>query len=182
MTSSRAQPQPSSQLEKDINFNLLFLLTAHHPPCQLNRTFRIGISGKTLYLCTRCLGQWIGFVLSIGWGLCTIPAERNFVQNILVFGLLPLPVAIDWSTQTLGYRESNNPLRMLTGLLYGASLGQYISSLFSRDWPAALTGASVYFFYMLIFWFVISRPGIASTYLRPYEEFIREHFTEANSV
>jgi uncharacterized membrane protein len=165
----------------DRPYNLLFLLTAHHPPCQLNRTFHVGIGSRKLYLCTRCLGQWIGVALSIGWGLITTPAEKNLAESILVFGLLPFPIALDWSTQTLGLRESNNPLRLLTGWLYGVSLSQYVFALLRQDCTATWVGTGAFLCYMLVFCFIVSRPGIAATYLRPYEAFIREYTTGKNS-
>jgi len=157
-------------------YGLLYLLLAHHPPCQINRTFRIQVGDRILNICSRCLGQWIGFALVIIWSLNAIPIERGLGQSFLVFGLLPLPIAVDWSTQTLGLRESTNPLRALTGFLYGLGLGQYIVSLLSRDWLAVTTATSIFLCYMLVFWLVVSKPGIASNYLKPYEEFIREHF------
>ena len=165
---------PRRSLSSHGQYGWLYLLLAHHPPCQINRTFRIQVGDRVLNICSRCLGQWIGFALVIIWSLNAVPVERGLGQSLLVFGLLPLPVAVDWSTQTLGLRESTNPLRALTGFLYGLGLGQYIVSLLSRDWLTVTAATSIFLCYALVFWLVVSRPGIASKYLKPYEEFIRE--------
>lgn len=159
-------------------YGLLYLLLAHHPPCQLNRTFRIRVGGKTVDVCSRCLGQWFGFLSSLIWGLIFMPVDRGLAEGLLVFGLLPLPVAVDWSTQTLGLRESTNLVRVLTGLLYGVALAQYVVSVVSRDWMTVITATSVFVCYMLVFWLVVSRPGVATSYLKPYEEFIHEQFSD----
>lgn len=161
---------------------ILFLLTAHHPPNQLNRTLHFRVGRRSLYLCTRCLGKWLGLPLALCWGLAATQGEGSLVAELLVLALLPLPVAIDWSTQTLGYREGRNLVRIITGFLYGVALGRYATHWLRADWPAAGLGSLILLVYFLVFCFVISRPGVAAGYLAPYERFIAQHFGEQGPI
>jgi uncharacterized membrane protein len=176
MTGLETQCEPPVQTHQVTQLGVLFLLTAHHPPDQLHRTFHVRVGQRSLYLCTRCLGQWLGFLLSIAWALVLMNGESSPVVDLLILALLPLPVALDWSTQTLGYRESSNLVRIITGFLYGVALGLFAAHLFHRNWLMVGSGALVFLVYFLVFCFVISRPGIAAAYLAPYEQFIAKRF------
>ena len=47
---------------------------------------------------------------------------------ILIAALMMVPTFIDGLTQFLGYRESNNKIRFMTGLLAGFGLGLLVKA------------------------------------------------------
>jgi len=67
-------------------------------------------------MCSRCLGIWLGFL--IGTSLFTL----NFLISIQISILMIFPMLIDGFSQNFGFRESNNLLRLFTGLLFGIGL------------------------------------------------------------
>lgn len=81
--------------------------------CHRRKERSIKMLGYTFPLCARCTGLWLGF----GIGLILRILSLNMP---LVFAIsLTLPLIIDGFTQFLGFRESNNLLRLLTGVLCG---------------------------------------------------------------
>lgn len=69
-------------------------------------------SGRPLPICARCTGLWIGYGLA---------------ATMVWFWMLPwwlslwlvAPLIADGGTQALGWRTSNNTLRLVTGLMAG---------------------------------------------------------------
>jgi uncharacterized membrane protein len=47
-----------------------------------------------------------------------IPFQTGFVTALI----LALPAIVDWITQNVGFRESNNPVRVVTGFLEGVGV------------------------------------------------------------
>jgi uncharacterized membrane protein len=97
------------------------------------------IKGKP-FLCYRCFGlnagfflmiiiQTIGFILlAQGTGFLTIHwleliTGKSFILKILMVLIMQLPFVIDGLLQSLTRYTSNNPLRLLTGLIGG--IGQF---------------------------------------------------------
>jgi uncharacterized membrane protein len=89
-----------------------------------NHYFTLNIFGHKLRLCARCSGYLLGILTSIFY--------FNYLSNPLVFldlgfqqqtcVILALPYALDWITQSWGFRESSNPVRLVTGILLGVDL------------------------------------------------------------
>lgn len=86
--------------------------------------------GRPLPVCARCTGILLGFlalpllafqVFHLGWTTCL---------------LLLLPAYADGTSQALGWRESTNWLRLLTGFLCG--LGQMGLAALTGDWLIGL--------------------------------------------
>lgn len=75
---------------------------------------------KPLPLCARCTGTLLGvFTLPIfHWGILDPSIELIFI--------LGAPALFDALTQFLGWRKSNNKLRLLTGFLLGMGIGALI--------------------------------------------------------
>lgn len=72
------------------------------------------MNGRQFHVCARCTGLLIGTVFS--WALFPIHGTA--------FGLFVAVLVIllsDGITQLLRIRESNNALRLLSGLLFGAT-------------------------------------------------------------
>jgi len=89
-----------------------------------NRTINIFGLGK--YLCARCQGIFIGFI--VGFLLLSLGLRLSLILSISCF----IPLLIDGFTQLFGYRESINSLRFTTGLL--ASVGLICYDLNIRSW------------------------------------------------
>lgn len=75
------------------------------------------LNGNQMPFCARDLGLFLG--LAAGFGLATFVAIRIHPVLVLV-GLVPM--AVDGGIQLVTEYESNNPLRLLTGLIAGLAL------------------------------------------------------------
>lgn len=78
------------------------------------RSFKF--KGRQFPVCARCTGILIGY--------CAFPL---FYFGIIKLSILPiillnLPIFIDGITQYMGWRESNNKLRLITGFLSSFAL------------------------------------------------------------
>ena len=104
------------------------LFACHHRP---DRTLHL--RGRPLPVCARCTGLYAGYGLGLvfwlGWAKLSWPLAL----------LLVLPLAFDGLTQRLGWRESNNVMRLATGLAAGlgymaltAVAGQWLAQAFLR--------------------------------------------------
>jgi uncharacterized membrane protein len=93
--------------------NIARLIVEHHPPWLRDRCLRIRVLGAEIYPCARCTGTMLGLALTL------LMAPR--CGTPLIPWLLALPAFLDWGTQKLGLRESNNLLRLVTGYLLGAA-------------------------------------------------------------
>lgn len=85
------------------------------------------INGHQFPVCARCTGFYISLAL---YFIYTYYFFVNYDIYLLTFAaMLLMPAAIDGLTQLKGYRESNNSLRFITGLLGGLGLGIFIKAL-----------------------------------------------------
>lgn len=73
--------------------------------------------GQQLPVCARCTGIWLGYALGIILLLVTI-------LPWWIGPLLIVPAAIDAITQFFYWRQSSNPLRIITGI--GAGIGEIV--------------------------------------------------------
>lgn len=101
--------------------NILNII-CHRKP---ERSFHI--KGHQFPVCARCTG----FYISLGiYFLYTYYFFVNYNLTLITIAILLLvPTAIDGLTQFYEYRESNNTLRFITGLLGGIGLGILIKAL-----------------------------------------------------
>lgn len=91
-------------------------------------TFRV--LGRELRLCARCSGYAVGLLASMALqNSVWLPRFRSLSSGLQysVCLLTILPLALDWLTQSWGWRESDNGLRLLTGAMLG--VGVYLFSL-----------------------------------------------------
>lgn len=77
-------------------------------------------------VCARCTGFYISVFLYFIYVYFFYVDYTPFLIMVAIF--LLLPAFIDGSTQLLGYRESNNILRLVTGLMGGLGLGILIKA------------------------------------------------------
>ena len=102
----------------------LWRLLAH------NHWFTIRVLGSELRLCARCSGYVLGLLAAMALHSLmgsllfrSLPINLQFTVCLLTL----LPLAVDWLTQSWGWRKSNNGLRLLTGAVLGT--GVFLFSL-----------------------------------------------------
>lgn len=78
------------------------------------------IRGHQFPVCARCTGFYIGLITYLVWNF--IYGHPYNLNLIIVSVILIIPVAVDGFTQYLGFRESTNTLRFITGFLGGIAL------------------------------------------------------------
>lgn len=97
--------------------------TCHRRP---ERSFECGEHQSIM--CVRCSSVYVGFLVTM---IFMLAYGFYFAEINTLFSLaLALPLAVDVFTQNTGKRESNNYLRIVTGVLLGSS-------------PALLFGKSI---------------------------------------
>ena len=98
------------------------LLLSHKPDDKLHLCYRMGVFGRSLYFCPRCLGLLLALPITLVWGRAVGP-----FPGWVMFGLLflaPLPALLDWGTRTAtGLPERENRVRFWTGIGLGMGLG-----------------------------------------------------------
>lgn len=97
-------------------------LICHRKP---ERSFHI--NGYQFPVCARCTGFYIGMFLYFIY-VYFFFVDYDFELLLFSFFLL-IPSAIDGLSQFGGNRESNNVLRLITGLMGGLGLGIIIKAL-----------------------------------------------------
>lgn len=91
--------------------------------CRSNRSF---FYKKIQFpICARCTGELIGFLLALGT-YCFIK------PSIFVLMIMMIPLIVDGTVQLHTSYESNNIVRLLTGILFGYGLMSII--IFSFIW------------------------------------------------
>jgi len=93
-------------------------------------------------------------------------------QAVAAISLLPLPGLADWTTQTLGWRYSNNPLRVLTGLAFGVAVVGFASLALHGHLKEAVLVALWYILLAVSACSVLNRAGCIEPLLRPYVDFL----------
>ncbi|MFZ0700022.1 MAG: DUF2085 domain-containing protein [Thermoplasmata archaeon] len=146
-------------------------LIAHHFPDRYRRTLTVPWGTRQYHLCARCTGQALGVLAYVAFVIVALPYLGGFFapQVQFLFAFAPLPGAIDWVSQAIGRRESTNALRLLTGVLAGATMADGIALIVLQQW--ALVGAAflVLAGYILGILLVIRRSGA-------WVRIIEEHF------
>ncbi len=72
------------------------------------------VRNRQFHVCSRCTGLIVGYAIS--------PIFLFISKNIsILFAISLAALVIDGTTQLLGWRESNNKLRFITGLGTGAT-------------------------------------------------------------
>ncbi len=89
------------------------------------------VNSNQLPFCTRCTAIWLGLAIGLGFMVVlTIALNEKF---LIAIALALLPIGIDGVGQLLGFWESTNLIRMLTGLpagiICGVAIGIIIDEL-----------------------------------------------------
>jgi uncharacterized membrane protein len=82
------------------------------------------INGNQMPFCSRCTAIWLGFAIGLGFMVFyKIELDEKFFI-LIVIGFVP--IGIDGIGQLLGFWESTNVIRVITGLLIGIVCGMAI--------------------------------------------------------
>ncbi|MDD5959467.1 DUF2085 domain-containing protein [Methanobrevibacter wolinii] len=104
-----------------MSFNPLNLICHRRP----DRTF--SYKGHYFPVCARCTGFYISI---FAYFIYAYFVFINYTPLLMFIGIfLLVPAGIDGFTQFLGWRESTNYLRLITGLLGGIGLAIIIKGL-----------------------------------------------------
>jgi len=88
----------------------------------------LDVFGRRLRLCARCTGDPLGsLALTAVIGLKGLQffGSLSPLYQVSVCIILLAPLTLDWLTQSWGLRESNNGLRLLTGLFLGSGVSLF---------------------------------------------------------
>jgi uncharacterized membrane protein len=93
--------------------------------CHQKEERSLVLNGNQMPFCTRCTAIWIGLAIGLGFMVFyTIELNERFFVLIL---LSLVPLGIDGIGQLIGFWESTNLLRFLTGLPAGLLCGVAIA-------------------------------------------------------
>lgn len=91
--------------------------------------------GVPMPICARCVGIYLGLLAGVAF-FRLVPLLRERVMRGVAMAAA-FPLGLDGLTQLAGFRESNNPLRMATGLIAGLAFGLWILSAVERRGESA---------------------------------------------
>jgi len=107
-------------------------------------TFRISIRGRDHYFCARCTGIYSAFfsflLVGIILGYSVLQYRIDGYFSLLMSIILVLPLLIDWGTQKLLLRESTNPIRFITGFIFGIGFWFVQFTVFIFPWELLAMG------------------------------------------
>lgn len=98
-----------------MDYGQLFKYICHRKP---ERSFFI--RGHQFPVCARCTGLYTSMFLYIIYAYL-VPIHYT-ITHVIVAVILIIPCFIDGTTQLFEFRESNNTLRFVTGLLAGIGM------------------------------------------------------------
>ncbi len=105
----------------NMDFPWSFIYSAGDRLCHQKEERSFFINGNQMPFCSRCTAIWLGLAFGLGFMVFyRIELNERFVLAILI-GLAP--IGIDGIGQLLGFWESTNVIRVITGLLIGVLCG-----------------------------------------------------------
>lgn len=84
--------------------------------CHRRKDRCLNIFGYTSFLCARCTGIMIGFLL-----YCVISLFNLLLPPFVAFVFM-VPLIVDGVSQSFNFRISNNIIRLVTGMLFTSGL------------------------------------------------------------
>lgn len=81
--------------------------------------------------------------------------------SAVVLPVLALPAILDWTTQALGFRESQNWLRLATGAAFGLGGASWIGLLIGKAFIEALAAVALLALPVAVAMYVLKRSGAA---------------------
>lgn len=100
------------------------ILSAYHTTCHQLPSRSLFIFGYQMAVCSRCFAIYVSF-LATGIFFYFIK-DRLKPWSIKYYVLFCVPMAIDGLSQLVGFRESTNELRIITGIIFGIGSALYV--------------------------------------------------------
>lgn len=85
----------------------------------------IFINGQKLPYCARDTGIYVGFLMSLTYFVLRSKLKANkplTIAQAVIVCILLMPMMFDGITSYLGFRETTNGVRIITGLLFGSCM------------------------------------------------------------
>ena len=102
-------------------------------PCHRRPDRSFHYQGRQFPVCARCTGLYIGMMVFPFLLFLQVKIDQ------VLAGLFLIPMIVDGWTQYQGWRESNNVLRLVTGLIAGISVALLLASKVIADpWLTAI--------------------------------------------
>ena len=106
---------------ENLAFPWNFIYSAGDRLCHQKTERSFLINGNQMPFCARCTAIWLGLTLGIGFmAFYRIELNEKFIFVILI-GVVP--IGIDGVGQLMGFWESTNVIRVITGTLVGILCG-----------------------------------------------------------
>ncbi|MEM0492544.1 MAG: DUF2085 domain-containing protein [Candidatus Thermoplasmatota archaeon] len=79
------------------------------------------LNGNQMPFCVRCTAIWLGLSVGLGYMVFFKHEINEKILIVIIIGVAPM--GVDGTGQLLGFWESTNTIRFITGLLSGLSCG-----------------------------------------------------------
>ena len=112
-------------------------LLSHHLPSEYDRCYRLSVWGRSIHLCARCFGIYVG--LSVGLGGLWIGLLSAL--GVSWIALAPLPALVDWTVTAVTDRRGLNSVRTASGALLGYAYAHGLWRLLGGDLSVTVVGA-----------------------------------------
>jgi len=113
---------------RDMSFPWNAVYSVGDQLCHQKSERSLFLNGNEMPFCTRCTAIWLG--LAIGLGIMVIYMVELNEKFFFAIILALLPIGIDGIGQLLGFWESTNVVRILTGLPAGMICGVALGIIF----------------------------------------------------
>jgi uncharacterized membrane protein len=99
--------------------------------CHQEATRSLFFNGNQMPFCTRCTAIWLGIAVGLGFiMLFTVELTGGFLVTLIIS---LVPIGVDGVGQLLGFWESTNVIRFLTGLPAGIICGVAIGIIIDES-------------------------------------------------
>ena len=106
---------------ENLDFPWNFVYSAGDRLCHQKTERSFLINGNQMPFCSRCTAIWLGLAIGLGFMVFyQIELNEKFVF-VLLIGIVP--IGLDGVGQLMGFWESTNVIRVITGMLIGALCG-----------------------------------------------------------
>lgn len=136
------------------------MLLSHHPPCDYDRTWKVG----ALPICVRCLGVVIGTALGLA---CWNELSKLPLWFVLA---MAIPGVADFTLHELHYSASNGARRFLTGVSFGVFASAFCMAVTNGYWVRVGLCLIWFFFLQLIVTIVLRCAGQIENIIEKYEK------------
>jgi uncharacterized membrane protein len=100
-----------------------FLIQVYSTVCHQEHEKSISFDGNDLFVCSRCIGIYLGLLII---GLSTLIFTKRIKNNFYLVPISSLVMLIDVSSSTFGIYNYSKPFALVTGLLLGSTISLFV--------------------------------------------------------